>query len=180
MYGVQRKAVRLYGRLYRHMRGCSDAGSARRLLRPPLHGSTAVMCVHVPVQPVAASRSALDLRLSCCIRSCAAAQRRRATCARPVAARATCSLCWRCCPWSGLVRPKVEFHVVVTDQWRGAPRLSCPSHATSRASCGRANVAGATARHALPRESTRMPPSAVLPLCVARNCKPSHSAPCTQ
>ena len=44
---------------------------------------TAVTRVHATVQSGAAPRNVLDL--SCCTRWCAAAQRRRATCARPAA-----------------------------------------------------------------------------------------------
>ena len=87
------------------VRECSDAGSAQRLLRPPLQ-LCALDChttCGCATRTAAASRSVLDL--SCCTRSCAAAQRRRPTCARPAAARATCSLCWRCCPWPGRQLP---------------------------------------------------------------------------
>ena len=75
----------------------------------PVAAETATSAVHCPTtcrctaRTAAASRSVLDL--SCCICSCAAAQRRRPTCARSGAARATCSSRWRCCPWPGRQLP---------------------------------------------------------------------------
>ena len=82
-----------------HMRGCSDAGPARRLLRPNPsrpHGRDTRACG----RRVGGSswQRARPERLHPFVRCI---QRRRATCARSGAARATCSSCWRCCPWSG-------------------------------------------------------------------------------
>ena len=90
-----------YSKIY-PMRECSDAGSAQRLLRPR-HFSCALPH-HVRVRN-SDGGSIVQRPRPELLHSCAAAQRRRATCARPAAARATCSLCWHCCLWPGRQLP---------------------------------------------------------------------------
>ena len=96
-YPVQGTAQNLpHARVQRRWLGPAAAETATSAA----HCHTTCGCA---TRTAAASRSVLDL--SCCTRSCAAAQRRRATCARPAAARATCSSCWRCCTWPGRQLP---------------------------------------------------------------------------
>ena len=96
-----------------HMRASirRGTGSGRKSRHPRMHAPTLTTCsperriqaAHSRYPPLCAAEGrpmvCNVLELCGCIRSCAAAQRRRPTCARPGAAAATCSRCWRCWPW---------------------------------------------------------------------------------
>jgi hypothetical protein len=75
------------------------------------------------------------LELFGCIRSCAAAQRRRPTCARPGAAAATCSRCWRCWPWPCGQLPVGARCLEATPSWSTAAAPQRISGAVAQPQC---------------------------------------------
>jgi len=87
------------------MRGCSDAGTARRLLRPnpsrPHSRDTRACGRRVGGSSWQRARPERGCIRSCALQNTAAPSNVSSTRARSGAARATCSSCWRCCPWPG-------------------------------------------------------------------------------
>ena len=92
-----------------------------------------VTCARVPVQLPAGSRSALGP--SQLYKMCAAAQRRRPTCARPGAAAATCSRCWRCWPWPCGQLPVGVRCLEATPSWSTAAVPRRTSGAVAQPQC---------------------------------------------
>ena len=90
-------------------------------------------CARVPVQLPAGSRSALGPSHD--PKMCAAAQRRRPTCARPGAAAATCSRCWRCWPWPCGQLPVGVRCLEATPSWSTAAVPRRTSGAVAQPQC---------------------------------------------
>ena len=129
-------------RIQRQRTGCG-----RKSTHPRMHAPTLTTCS--PERRIQAEHSWYPplcsaegrpmvcnvLELCGCIRLCAASQRRRPTCARPGAAAATCSRCWRYWPWPCGQLPVGVRCLEATPSWSTAAVPRRTSGAVAQPQC---------------------------------------------